>query len=78
MKSKVIAFRVTQDEYDALMLRLNWCKQSESANHIKTTSDLVNMLLHAEMKGLLAGLEKERKRQEAKAKREAKKAAADG
>lgn len=75
MKTKVIAFRVTQDEYDALALRLEWCKQSESARHIRNMTDLVSHTIRPEMEAMLRGLEKERKRLEAKAKRDAKKAA---
>ncbi len=78
MKTKVIAFRVTQDEYDALALRLEWCKQSESARHIRTMSELVDHTIRPELQAMLQGLAKERKRLEAKAKRDAKKAAANG
>jgi hypothetical protein len=77
MKTKVVAFRVTQEEYDALALRVEWCKRSESQQHIRSVSDLVNDLIRGELDGMLYGLAKERKRIEAKAKRDAKKAAAN-
>lgn len=67
MKTKVIAFRVTQDEYDALAFM---AKQSE-AKLAEFVYDCLRMpLFHA-----FEGLKKEQKRLEAKAKREAKKAA---
>ena len=78
MKTKVIAFRVTQEEYDALAFRLDWCKQSESARHIRNMADLINHTIKPELEAMVRGLEKERKRLEAKAKRDAKKAAANG
>ncbi len=78
MKTKVVAFRVTQEEYDALALRVQWCKQSESQQHIRSISDLVKDLVRGELDGMLYGLAKERKRLEAKAKRDAKKAAVNG
>lgn len=70
MKTKVIAFRVTEDEYAALyyMARTKNLKLSEHVNECMTS---------AIMQGFDA-LTKERKRLEAKAKREAKKAAANG
>lgn len=70
MKTKVIAFRVTEDEYAALyyMARTKGVKLSEHVNECMTS---------AIVQGFEA-LKKERKRLEAKAKREAKKAAANG
>ena len=70
MKTKVIAFRVTEDEYAALyyMARTKNMKLAEHVNECLTS---------AIMQGFDA-LAKERKRLEAKAKREAKKAAANG
>lgn len=75
-KTKVIAFRVNEEEYEAMQLRLDWCKRSESASHIKTMANLVELVIRPELDAMLAGLAKERKRMEAKAKREAKKEAA--
>jgi hypothetical protein len=77
-KTKVIAFRVNADEYEAMQLRLEWCKRSESASHIKTMANLVELVIRHELDAMLAGLAKERKKAEAKLKREAKKAAANG
>jgi hypothetical protein len=70
MKTKVIAFRVTQDEYAALyyMARTKNIKLAEHVNECLTS---------AIMQGFEA-LQKERKKAEAKAKRDAKKAAANG
>jgi hypothetical protein len=67
MKTKVIAFRVTEDEYAALyfMARTLNVKLSEHVNTCMTS---------AIMQGFEA-LKKERKKAEAKAKRDAKKAA---
>lgn len=65
MKTKVIAFRVTQDEYDGLVLA--------AAEEARSVGEYVRrrlvMQYHVERIG------KERKRLEAKAKRAAKKAA---
>lgn len=67
MKTKVIAFRVTQDEYEALcyIAKMYGLKLSEHVN---------NCLKGDIMQGV-NGLLKEQKRLEAKAKRDAKKAA---
>ena len=75
MTTKVIAFRVSTEEYEALALRLEWCKQSESARHIRNMTDLISHTIRPELQAMLQGLAKERKRLEAKAKRDAKKAA---
>jgi hypothetical protein len=75
-KTKVIAFRVNADEYEAMQMRLDWCKRSEGAKHIKTMANLVEMIVRPELDAMLAGLVKERKKAEAKAKRQAKKEAA--
>jgi len=70
MKTKVIAFRVSQDEYDALYFAA------------RTTNRTVGQVVYDSISGgfqeAMAALAKERKRLEAKAKREAKKAAANG
>ncbi len=81
MKTKVISFRVTEDEYAALALCLEFCKRPENfhrAPDVRTMSDLVHDTIRPELQAMLQGLAKERKRLEAKAKRDAKKAAANG
>ena len=70
MKTKVIAFRVTEDEYAALYYMAR-------TKNIKLAEHVSESLTSAIMQGFDA-LTKERKRLEAKAKREAKKAAANG
>lgn len=70
MKTKVIAFRVTQDEYDALVTMAN-------GRLMKSGEYVYNYLIPAINQGRELII-KERKRLEAKAKREAKKAAANG
>ena len=67
MKTKVIAFRVTEDEYAALY-HMACTKNLKLAEHVN------NCMTSAIMQGFDA-LTKERKRLEAKAKRDAKKAA---
>jgi hypothetical protein len=70
MKTKVIAFRVTQQEYDALVYG---ARQSQMK-----LSDFVNTCLSNPIQEGIAEVRKEEKRLEAKAKRDAKKAAANG
>ena len=70
MKTKVIAFRVTQDEYDALYFA------ARKTN--RTVAQVVYDNICGGFQDAMAELAKERKRLEAKAKREAKKAAANG
>jgi hypothetical protein len=77
-KTKVIAFRVNADEYEAMQMRLDWCKRSEGAKHIKTMANLVEMIVRPELDAMLAGLVKERKKEEARLKRLAKKVLNDG
>ena len=74
-KTKVIAFRVNADEYEAMQLRLDWCKRSEGVQHIKTMANLLEMIVRPELDAMLAGLVKERKKEEARLKRLAKKEA---
>jgi len=70
MKTKVIAFRVTEEQYHALQL--------ESVKTGKKITDVVLDAITPRLYGLQEQLHKETKRLEAKAKREAKKAAASG
>ena len=70
MKTKVVAFRVTQEEYEALQL---------AAHHDKRKlADVVYYLVKPTIYHWQEELHKERKRAQAKAKRDAKKAAANG
>ena len=66
MKTKVIAFRVTDKEYDAILL--------DATREGKSVTNYVRDLLV--LNSLLSRLDMETKRLEAKAKRAAKKAAA--
>jgi len=70
MKNKVVAFRVTQNEYDALMFVANRTGKKLSA--------YVDDALLPTIQGALLAFTKEQKRLDAKAKRDAKKAAANG
>ena len=67
MKTKVIAFRVTQDEYDALVYN-GKCAGMKLAEFV---ADSLRPTIALSKQALV----KEQKRQEAKAKRDAKKAA---
>lgn len=67
MKTKVIAFRVTQSDYEALQ---HYC----STFKVKL-GDLIMCALEGDLQAAYANIAKERKRLEAKAKRDAKKAA---
>jgi uncharacterized protein (DUF1778 family) len=69
MKTKVVAFRVTQQEYDALAFVANL--------HGKKLSAYIDDALLPTVQGAMVHLEKEQKRLQAKAKRDAKKAAAN-
>ena len=70
MKTKVVAFRVTQQEYDALA----FVAQSRGVK----LSYFVDQALLPTIQQAVVAMDKERKRIEAKAKRDAKKAAANG
>jgi len=70
MKTKVVAFRVTQEEYDALAFVAQLTGKKLSA--------YVDDALLPTVQSALLHLQKERKRVEAKMKRDAKKAAANG
>ena len=65
MKTKVIALRVTQDEYDAL----------QAAADFRSVGLYVRLQLSEPIRQGFEKLSKQRKAAEAKAKREAKKAA---
>ena len=67
MKTKVVAFRVTQEEYDALVFM---------ASNTKTKlSEMVYKMLREHIAICVDHFDYERKRLERKAKRDAKKAA---
>lgn len=70
MKTKVIAFRVTQEEYDALVYM--------AQNYDYKVGEFVYNCLDGALLQGSEGLWKQRKKAEAKAKRDAKKAAANG
>jgi len=70
MKTKVVAFRVTQEEYDALAFVAQLTGKKLSA--------YVDDALLPTVQVALVQLQKERKRVEAKMKRDAKKAAVNG
>lgn len=65
MKTKVIAFRVTQNEYDAIVYEAGMC--------FMTPSTWLRAFLPLDR--FVESYNKEQKRREAKAKRDAKKAA---
>ena len=69
MKTKVIAFRVTQQEYDALVYGASLVKMK--------LGEFVNTCLSNPIQEGMAAVRKQEKRLEAKAKRDAKKAAAN-
>jgi len=70
MKTKVVAIRITENQYEALQL---WSKQ-----HNMTITQLLKDFLASPLTAAEGNLRTERKRAEAKAKRDAKKAAANG
>ena len=69
MKTKVIAFRVTQEEYDGLCFNA-WA-------HAMKPSEFVLACLRQDLDLSVQALKHEQKRLQAKAKRDAKKAAAN-
>ena len=69
MKTKVVAFRVTQEEYDGLAFNAG-CRKMK-------VSDFVIACLRQDLDLSVQALQHEQKRLQAKAKRDAKKAAAD-
>ena len=79
-KSKVVAFRVNDEEYEALTKRVNDLKQLTD-NDIKTVANLVEHCLQEPLSNMVASLQRAKKNAEAAAKRkatkEAKKAAND-
>ena len=70
MKTKVIAFRVTQEEYDGLCFNA-WA-------HKMKPSEFVLACLRQDIDLSIQALQRDKKKAEAKAKRDAKKAAANG
>jgi hypothetical protein len=70
MKTKVVAFRVTQEEYDGLVFNAGTLKMK--------VSDFVIACLRHDIDLSIQALQHEQKRLQAKAKRDAKKAAANG
>lgn len=68
MKTKVVAFRVTQQEYEALAF------MAQASN--KKIAEYVNNCMRGPKWEAVEAFRKEQKRLEAKAKRDAKKAAA--
>jgi uncharacterized protein (DUF1778 family) len=70
MKTKVISFRVTEDEYNALVYNASTIKLS--------VGSFVWVSLRSTVELSKQAFTKEQKRLEAKAKRDAKKAAANG
>ena len=79
-KTKVVAFRVNDEEYEALTKRVNDLKQLTD-NDIKTVANLVEHCLQEPLSNMVASLQRAKKNAEAAAKRkatkEAKKAAND-
>ena len=69
-KTKVIAFRVTKEEYEALYFA--------AAQKQLKVAELVYAMVNTSIPVAYAALAKERKKAEAKAKRQAKKEAASG
>jgi uncharacterized protein (DUF1778 family) len=67
MKTKVVAFRVTQEEYDGLSFNAG-CRKMK-------VSDFVVACLRQDLDLSVQALQHEQKRLQAKAKRDAKKAA---
>ena len=79
-KTKVVAFRVNDEEYEALTKRVNDLKQLTD-NDIKTVANLVEHCLQEPLSNMVASLQRAKKNAEAaanrKATQEAKKAAND-
>jgi uncharacterized protein (DUF1778 family) len=69
MKTKVVAFRVTQEEYDGLAFNAG-CRKMK-------VSDFVIACLRQDLDLSVQALQHEQKRLQAKAKRDAKKATAN-
>lgn len=70
MKTKVVAFRVTLEEYEGLVFNAG-CRKMK-------VSDFVIACLRQDLDLSVQALKHEQKRLQAKAKRDAKKAAANG
>ena len=83
-KPKTVAFRVTEEEYEAMLDHLAFYKKLPEAagfSHVKTVAHLVEHLIADELEGMVLRLRKAKKNAEAAAKRkatrDAKKAAND-
>lgn len=83
-KPKTVAFRVTEEEYEAMLDQLAFYKKLPEAagfTHVKTVAHLVEHLIADDLEGMVLRLRKAKKNAEAAAKRkatkEAKKAASD-
>ena len=71
-KPKTVAFRVTEEEYEAMVVCVNELK-AISNNDVKTVAHLVQHLLADDIQGMVGGLRKAKKNAEAAAKRKATK-----
>jgi hypothetical protein len=79
-KPKTVAFRVTEEEYEAMLDHLAFYKklpETAGFSHVKTVAHLVEHLIEDEMEGMVLRLRKAKKNAEAAEKRKAKKAAND-
>jgi len=73
-KPKTVAFRVTEEEYEAMVKRVNDLKQLTD-NDIKTVAHLVEYLVSEPLANMVSSLQRAKKNAEAAAKRAATKAA---
>jgi hypothetical protein len=73
-KPKTVAFRVTEEEYEALVLRVNELQQLTD-QHIKSVAHLIEDIVQEPLINMVASLRKRKKNAEAAAKRAASKAA---
>ena len=75
-KPKTVAFRVTEEEYEALVEQVNYFKklpEIAGMDHIKTVAHLVEDIVQPELLKMVASLRKQKKNAEAAAKRKATK-----
>ena len=75
-KPKTVAFRVTEEEHEAMLDQLAFYKKLPEAagySHVKTVAHLVEHLIADEMEGMVIRLRKAKKNAEAAAKRKATK-----
>ena len=71
-KPKTVAFRVTEEEYEALVLRVNELKQIPNPD-VTTVAHLIEDLVQGPLINMVASLRKRKKNAEAAAKRKATK-----